>query len=172
MLQTNFGFERTKDEDMKTGVIAIPVINPLQNYALVEDEPNSCSLTNTATPLDLGEKLTYGCREIPEVACGLRNQHPTKTKGGVQYQVKLETLLSVTDSNDSTYREDLPIVAYLTIRHPRSGAIKTSDVNEVVARMLSAAWKGTTDANGNNHNQSRFGDLMRSALRPTVGGVN
>lgn len=141
-------------------------VDPVSHFALVEDEPDSCSLINNNSDVDLGEKLTYNCRTIPNVASGLDNMNPPKVRTGVQYQVKLDEQLSVRDTENPSFREDLPITAYITIRHPKNGNIKPADVDKVFARLVASCLKGT-DSSGNV--STRFGDLMKSALRPTMG---
>ena len=161
-VQKTFGFG-TSTNSSKT--VTLPVFKPSTGFALVEDEPETCSLINNDSKVDLGEKLTYNCRKIATVASGLDNMHPAQVQTGVQYQIKLDEQLSVTDSSSPTFREDLPITAYITIRHPKNGNITAEDVDAVFARLISACYK-TVDGTVT----SRFADLMKSALRPTTDG--
>lgn len=146
--------------------LTLPKVEPVSSFALVEDEPTSCSLINNESQVDLGEKLTYNCMTINNVASGLDNMHPSSVKTGVQYQIKLDEQLSVTDSTNPTFREDLPVTAYITIRHPKNGNITASDVDTIVKRLLAACYKQTGESI-----ETRFSDLMKSALRPTVDGL-
>lgn len=161
-VQKSFGFG-TSSNSAKT--VTLPIFKPATGFALVEDEPDTCSLINNDSQVDLGEKLTYNCRKIATVASGLDNMHPAQVQTGVQYQIKLDEQLSITDSGSPTFREDLPITAYVTIRHPKNGNITSSDIDAVFARLISACYK-TVDGTL----KSRFADLMKSALRPTTDG--
>lgn len=161
-VQKTFGFGNSVSSAQK---LTLPILNADTGFALVEDEPETCSLINNASKVDLGEKLTYNCRKISTVASGLDNMHPAQVQTGVQYQIKLDEQLSITDSTSPTFREDLPITAYITIRHPKNGNITAQDVDTIFARLVSACYK-TVDGTL----QSRFGDLMKSALRPTADG--
>lgn len=156
-LSSSFGFSNTTES---TNSVKLFKLDVTSNYALVEDEPTKCMETNVTTPVDQPENVSFGCTEIANVASSIKNLYPPKVKGGVQYQVKIEELLSTTSSDDAAFRVDEPIVAYLTIRHPKSSNITTQNIEVVVRRLLSAFYKadGTT----------RIDDLMRSALKPTT----
>lgn len=164
-LTAKFGFSNSTTSS-KTLVTPV-VINPSDDYALVEDEPTQCTLTNKSAPIDQGEKITFGCREIPTVASGLKNYYPGRIQGGVQYQIKLDELLSVTDSADATFREDYPVVMYLTVRHPSVGVVSEELISSLLQRLVSSAYY--TDGNGNT--KCRLADLMRSALKPVDDGL-
>lgn len=159
-LTKQWGF--TEGTSMSLSVSTSPV-KPVSEFALVEDEPTQCSMVNKTSSVDLGEKLTYGCRTIPTVSSGLDNIHPGTVSTGVQYQVKLDEQLSVRSDTDPNYRTDLPIVATLTIRHPKDGNIGNAEIGKVVNRLVSACKQGTA-----SNLTWRFEDLMKSALRPTV----
>lgn len=161
-VQKSFGFGTSTSSTQK---VTLPIMKPNSGFALIEDEPETCSLINNDSQVDLGEKLTYNCRKIATVASGLDNMHPAQVQTGVQYQIKLDEQLSVTDSASPTFREDLPITAYITIRHPKNGNITASDVDAVFTRLISACYKMD-----NGTLTSRFADLMKSALRPTIDG--
>lgn len=53
---------------------------------------------------------------------------------------------------------DEPVVAYLTIRHQKSGNVTPAIIADVVSRVIGACMR----TNGT----WRFDDLMRSALSP------
>lgn len=155
-----WGFAEGSEVDLN---IATSPVKPVSEFALVEDEPTQCSLMNKTSSVDLGERLTYGCRTIPTVSSGLDNMHPGRVQTGVQYQIKLDEQLSVQSDADPNYRVDLPIVATLTIRHTKDGNIGNNEIGTVVERLVSACMQksGSTMT-------WRFEDLMKSALRPTV----
>lgn len=155
-LTTKFGFTNTGASTNKVDLFDLDILG---DYALIEDEPTKCSETNVTTPVDQPEVISFGCTEIANVASSIKNLYPPHVKGGVQYQIKVEELLSTTSSEDATFRVDDPIVAYLTVRHPKSANVTAAHVLTVIERLMSALYKedGTT----------RLDDLMRSALKPT-----
>lgn len=128
-------------------------------YALSEDEPTVCRLSNVTTPIDQPEILSFWAQPVSNVTSSIKNLNPPKVKAGVQYAIKLEELLRTTDSADATFCVDDPIVATLQIRHTLSSNIAAANVDTVITRLVSALFKadGTT----------RVSDLMRSALKPT-----
>lgn len=152
---SSFGFTNTT---ASTTVTIKPVdLKITSNYALKEDEPTSVVEDNKTCPLDQPEIISFRCREIPTVNSDIVNQYPAPVKTGVQYIITAEELLSTRDDSIG-YRVDDPIVAYLTIRHPKSGNITSEHVQTVINRLLGALYK--TDGT------SRLDDLMRSALKP------
>lgn len=154
---SKFGFSNTTASTQVETPIAVGV---LTNYALKQDEPTVVDLDNKTCPFDQGELLSYKCQDVKKVSTVQDILFPAPVATGVQYVIKLEEILSTTDGTDANYRVDEPIVAYLTIRHPKSGNINGALVGTVVDRLMGACRK----ADGS----WRFDDLMRSSLKPTV----
>lgn len=156
-ITTKFGFTNTTASS-KT---VVPVdVKMKSNYALTEDEPNSCVMSNKTCPIDQGELVSYKCQTVKNVSTAQDVLYPAKVQTGIQYVVKVEDLLSVTSDTDPNFRTDLPIVAYLTVRHTKNGAITDEVISQVIARLLGACRK----ADGT----WRFSDLMRSSLKPEI----
>lgn len=155
-LTSKFGFTNNQASTKTAPLVTTKV---LENYALTKDEPTVCALSNMTAPVDQPEVVSFGCTEIPQVSSSIKNLYPPKVKSGVQYQIKVEELLSTTSTDDAGFRVDDPIVAYLTIRHTKSSNVKPADVDAVISRLRSFLYKedGTT----------RINELMRSALKPT-----
>lgn len=150
-----FGFTNTTASANDVTAIALGLTT---NYAVAEDTADSALLNNKTAPIDVEEKITFRTRNIAQVNTSLNNQYPSPVKNGIQYQVMIEDMLSTTDSADTTFRVDEPIVAQLTVRHPKSGNITGTLVKQVIVRLISALIK--TDGSW------RLDDLMRSAERP------
>lgn len=132
---------------------------PVSNYAKITDEPTVAVMSNKTTPLDQGELLTYRCNDVDHVSTSQSIQNPAPVRNGVQYVVKLEEILRTT-TDDGTIVCDEPVVAYLTIRHQKSGNITSALVEQIVKRLLGACYY--------ENGTARFDDLMRSALVPTA----
>jgi hypothetical protein len=130
------------------------------NYASIQEDSNTAVLNNKTAPIDAEEVVTYRSKNLPKVDTGLNIQYPSPVKTGIQYQIMVEDTLSTTDDSDPSWRVDEPIIAQLTIRHPRSGNINNDIVGQVVTRLVSAAMK----ADGT----WRFDDLMRGAEKPVI----
>lgn len=154
-LTSTFGFTNVVANATKP----IPIdIQPLTNYAKVEDEPTSCVLNNKTCPLDQGELVTYRSNELAKVTCSQELQNPAAVRNGVQYVIKVEDVLRTKDANGVVIMDE-PVVAYLTIRHQKSGNITSAHIEQVVSRVLGACM--FTDGTW------RFNDLMRSAVTPS-----
>jgi hypothetical protein len=130
------------------------------NYALTQDDASRVRLNNKTAPIDAMEIISYASQDIGQVKNDLNLVYPSPVRGGIQYSVVVQETLSTTDDTDTSFRVDEPIIASLSIRHPKSGNITGAIVGEVVCRLLSSLFKedGTW----------RFDDLMRSAERPVV----
>lgn len=156
-MNVNFSFTNTTDESFTVTPVAI---KPASSYAVTSDEPTELTGSNLTAPVDQPEILTYRCQELKTVNTAMENMYPPEVRTGVQYVIKLDELASVTDTADPTFRVDLPISAYLTIRHNKSGYITSDMIATVVKRLLGACMK--------EDGAWRFDELMRSSLKPTV----
>lgn len=154
-MASTWGFTNTTENASTT--LKIRDLKPVTNYARIEDEPTVAVLSNTTCPIDQCELLTYRCNDVERVSTAQKVRNPAKVTDGVQYVVKLEDIIRTQLSNGDVVDE--PIVAYITIRHPRSGNITKAIVDNMFERLIGACCRtdGTT----------RFDDLMRSALMPT-----
>jgi hypothetical protein len=155
-MTSSFGFS---NKTVSENAIAPVAIGVTSNYAKIEDEPTAVVLSNRTCPLDQGELVTYRVNDVNKVSTSQTIQNPSRVRNGVQYVAKVEEILRTTD-NDGNIICDEPIVAYLTIRHQKSGNITAAIITEVVTRLLGAIQK----ADGSY----RWDDLMRSAIVPTV----
>lgn len=153
---TSFGFSNQTISTAKQ--FTLYDLGVLGNYALRRDEPTEVVLVNNTTAVDKEEILAFRCKDMSHINSSLNIQYPSPVAAGIQYQVGLE-VTATTEDPATGFRVDEPIVAQLTIRHPKSGNITAEQVNTVVSRLISAALK--TDGTW------RFNELMRSALKPT-----
>lgn len=139
------------------------VLNPtnvklVTNYARIEDEATTCVLSNKTAPLDQGELITLRANDISKVSSTQIIQNPSSVRNGIQYVIKVEDILRTVDSTSGAIIMDEPLVAYLTIRHQKSGNITSTMVVDIVKRVIGACVR--------NDGTWRFDDLMRSALAP------
>lgn len=139
------------------------------NFSVVEDGANSCSLVNKLSPIDQLEKITFKFQELPRIQTTLAVQNPYKIKSGVQYLVKTEEIIRTTDSTNTEYVFDQPIIITTTVRHATNSDLTIDNIQEALARHVGSLYE-TTDNSTNVANSAfaRFNDLMRSALQPIV----
>jgi len=152
-----FGFTNTTPGSNTVTPIALGLTS---NYALADEDANNAILNNKTAPIDAEELITFRSRSIAQVNTDLNIQYPSPVKGGIQYQVQVEDVLTTTDTADASFRVDEPIVALLTIRHPKSGNIGSTQIAAVMNRLLGCIMK--------SDGTWRFDDLMRGAERPIV----
>lgn len=157
-ITTTFGYT---NKTASTKPVTPVNLEVMSKYALTKDEPEEVVLSNSTTPTDQAELISYKCKLIPNVSTTQDVMYPASVKKGIQYVVKVEELASTKSDIDPTFRVDSPMVAYLTIRHPRNSYITDAMIGEVVTRLLGACQK--TDGSW------RFSDMMRQSLKPTVG---
>lgn len=153
-LITKFGFLNDTDASF---TIKPKALGFKDNYAIIVDDPNSAEYTNVTSPMDQGELVSFKGENRPKVSTSQDILYPPAVTSGVQYVIKVEDILSTTSDTDANFRVDEPIVAYLTIRHPRSSNVQPSHIEEMVKRVLGACYK--------SDGTSRFSELMRLALR-------
>lgn len=153
---SSFGFT---NNDASTKLVTPKKIGVMDNYALKQDEPTQVVLDNKTCKLDMPESLTFMCTDLKKVSTVNEVQHPSSVTSGVQYVIKLDEILTTTSTTDATYRVDEPVVAYLTIRHQKSGNVTPDLIGTIVERLLGACRK--------EYGTWRFNELMRSALKPT-----
>lgn len=155
--QSRFGYTNTEENVNTVTPFALGLTG---NYALAKEDANNAVLNNKTAPIDAEEIVTFRSRPIATVNTDLNIQYPSKVSSGIQYQAQVEAVLTTTDTDDSSFRVDEPILALLTIRHPKSGNITSSQVAEVVRRLIGSLVK--------SDGTWRFDDLMRGAERPVV----
>lgn len=137
----------------------IPVnVKCVTNYSRIENESDVCVLSNKTTPLDQGELITIRANDLSKVSCTQEIQNPSPVRNGVQYVIKVEDILRTVDTVSGAVLMDEPVIAYLTIRHQKSGNITPALVTEIVTRVIGACQR--------NDGTWRFDDLMRSAIAP------
>jgi hypothetical protein len=132
----------------------------VSNYAVTDNTANEARLSNKTAPLDAEELISIRTGNLERVKSRLVNQYPASSQAGVQYSIQIEDMLVTTDSTDPDFRVDAPIIASLSVRHPKSAAIDNNVVATVVMRLLSACM--------HDNGSWRFEDFMRSAERPVA----
>jgi hypothetical protein len=152
---SSWGFSNTTGSTHKT--ITPVALGLVTNYALADDQADAVVLDNKTAPLDQQETITFRYREIPKVNTNVTVQYPAPVTVGCQYIVSLEEVLKTEDASVG-YRVDDPIVAQLTIRHPKSGNISSSHIETILTRLVGALYA--------DDGTCRINDLMRSALKP------
>jgi hypothetical protein len=157
MKHSTFGFTNTSDG---THPVTPTALGLTTNYATASEDATTAILNNKTAPLDAEELIRFTSRPVANIQTGLHLQYPSPIKGGLQYQVEVQDVLTTTDDADPAFRVDEPIVAMLSIRHPKSGNFNNDVISTVLRRLIGCVMR----ADGT----WRFDDLMRSAEKPVV----
>lgn len=154
---SSFGFTNVSAGTHDVDQVALGLTT---NYALMSDASDVVKLNNKTAPIDAEEIISIRSRDVAGVSTDANIMYPSNVKKGIEYSIRLDEVLSTTDSADPNFRVDEPIVCSIAFRHPKSGNITSSHIATVFARAISVLMK----ADGT----WRFDDLMRSAERPVV----
>lgn len=151
---SSFGYTNTT---ANTTTLAPVKLGLVTNYAKIQDTPDACVMANKTSPLDQGELVTIRYQKLDKVSTSQDLAYPLPERGGCQYVYKVEDILRTTDENGKIINDE-PVVAYLTIRHQRTGNITADIIKQIACRVLGVCIsdKGTT----------RFIDTMRGDCSP------
>lgn len=156
------GFSYTNKEAGDTSRQVTTVkIQPMLNYALIEDEPTRCVLQNTTGSIDQPERLIFQRSDVKNVPVSFTTANPDPNLANIQYGVKLEAVLRVKSTTDDSFIKDLPITTTITFKHPVSEYMSADDVALQVSRILTALQTNSSDL------APRINELMRGSLKPT-----
>lgn len=155
---TTKGYTNTTAQSAYT--LPLVKLSESTNYAIVEDEAGVTLLSNTTANADIAERISVKAQNIAEVKPSQGVLYPSPVKTGVQYSVKVENILSTTDSTDPAYRLDEPIVVTLTVKHNQSATFSDETVLEQIGRAVSALIS--------DDGSDRIGALQRLATRPAA----
>jgi len=139
-----------------TATVAKVQIKENTDYGVIADEPTMCSMSNLTAPVGQDEIISNFCEPIKRINSKVKVANPGP-EGGIQYGVRIDSVLVTTDTADTTYELDEPIVVQISVRHPRSSNFTAQLVNTAVRRAVSAFF---------GQNNAQAGMLMRSALQP------
>lgn len=139
----------------------VEIMKPVTDYAKIVDEPGVTVLSAKNAALDTNELITYRYSDVKKVSTSAENLNPPKVKSGVQYVVKVETFFRIEDSTSQTGHTDLPLVGYLTLRHPRHSAITDEVLSTLVGEVIGASYR-------ESDKKYRFAELAKGAVNPEV----
>lgn len=140
------------------------VVSPV-NWANKLETVGACRKTHKQA-VDNVEMVTYESKDVGGVGTYLTAANKVNQKKSVTYTIRLDEQLKLTSTDDPTYAETVPVVAMITIRHPKNGNLDTTDIDTVFHRLIGAAYKTV-----NGVVQTRFDDLMQGCCKPEADGL-
>lgn len=132
------------------------------NFRVKASNPGEVVLTNVTTPVDRPEKVRFAYSEIADIYknTGIDESVTAASKKGVQVLAQVTETWSLTDSDDASYRVDLPVSAHLVLKIPACEHIGINDVKSLVGRVLGSLY----DDKAGDWN---IASLVRGALVPS-----
>lgn len=130
------------------------------DMATVQEEPGEVIITDPSAPIDRPHTLRYAVQNVNNVYSGTSIDPSVyaPTRRGVSLVIQNNVVASVTDTNDSSYRVDLPISAHLVIKVPASDYLTSGQIYDIIRELYS----GLYDQSGS----PKIGALIRGALKP------
>lgn len=154
------GFKFTNTTATTSKAVALFDMKELHSYTCSTDEPGNVVLDNKTNVAESSELLKYRGKYIDHVKTDLSLPADSKkVQKGVQFAIQIEDDL-VTEDASIGFRQDDPIVMYLTVNMPNSQYITDAALGATFQRLCSQL----QDEAGN----WRFSDLRRLGLRYTT----
>lgn len=155
-ITSSFGYTNT---EARQDAVSTQKLEYMDCYALREDEPDICSMSNTTCPIDQQEILSFQYSELKKIPTKAKITHPIPDGTGCMWGVRVDEVLRLTSSTDETFVQDLPVVCNVSFKHPVHSQITPDIIAAVASRAMSALFY---DAGGSD----RVNELMRSSLKP------
>lgn len=142
--------------------VSIPDLDFASDFAAKSTKDGLVILTNITSPLDRPENLRFAYSEIANVYEGTKvdPSYLGTSKRGVSVLCQVTDIFSLTDSEDTAYRVDLPVSAHIVLRIPACEYITPDMAKALVLRAVSGLF--ATGA----VTSSRIASLLRGSLEP------
>lgn len=147
-----------------TGGTAPSITMAAKNYgadfAVKGNITDQVDVTNLTSPTDAPNTERYSLNPIKDIYKGtsVTEMYKSPNKGGFSLLSQCNIIATITDSEDSTYRVDLPISAHVVLKAPYDANITTTHLTTAIVRALGGLYE--TDGS------SRLASAVRGALTP------
>lgn len=141
--------------------IAVDTIVPA-SYVVTSQLPDEVVESNLSSPLGRVEKLTFGRRSVKDIYANSTSIDPaykSPSRSGIKVLVNWESVASLTNSDDPTFRMDFPISSRLTVTVPASDYLTADNVNMLIKHHIGALYGDSTDVTS-----ARIAKLLKGAL--------
>lgn len=125
--------------------------------------PQEAVLANITSPLDRQERIRLAYKEVSDVYSntGINPAYFPPSKQGVQLLAQVNDIWRLVDSEDASWRQDLPLSAHLVVKVPACENISQADILELLGRLVGALYDATTGTDA-----WRITELLRGVLVP------
>lgn len=135
-------------------------------FAKREASAGESVLVNTGTPTDRLEVVRTAIKDIKNVynGTGVIPGYMSPNQTGKQLLIQLNEMWAKVDSENASFRQDIPVQAHLVIKLPNESLISENDVLELVGRLIGLL--SESDGGVEPTITSRLVALLRGALTP------
>ena len=145
--------------------LALPlaVLNFPVDFVVKNRSNKEAVLANLTSPLGAVETIRFAVNDVSNVYSGTQIQ-PTlwaTSKHGVSMLVQLNEIFSITDTADTSFRQDLPVSAHIVLKVPDSEFITGDVMKTIIGRLVDAMFDSGVVTSG------RLAALARGSLLPS-----
>lgn len=154
----SWGYDPTQ---MTTKDIGVDIIDP-DSYVVTLNQPDEVNEANLSSPLGRVESFTFGRRVVKDIYANGSSIDPaykSPSRTGIKILINWNTVASLTNSEDATFRMDFPIAIRQTITVPASDYLTADNVLMLVKHYLGALYGDSTDVSS-----SRLASLLKGSL--------
>jgi hypothetical protein len=133
------------------------------NYAVITKGSDTTIVTNTTSPLDQPETIRWSVQGIRNIYAntGIDPAYFATSKRGVSLLAQTNDIYRISDSDNATYRVDLPVSSHFVVKAPLHDLLTPDIILSVILRNVSNLFD--TGSTGS----SRLAQLLRSGTTPT-----
>lgn len=131
------------------------------DFAKKVDVAGNADITNITSPPDAPNTERFSVTVIKDIYKGtpVNESYKSGNKSGFSLLSQCNLVATITDSEDSTYRVDVPISAHVVVKGPNDSNITTTHLTTALMRAIGGLYE--TDGS------SRLAALVRGSLLPS-----
>lgn len=139
------------------------------DYAKLADGSMVYVGTNVHSPVDRPFTVRRQTTKVADVYKGsqVNPAYVGPSKEGFSTVIQINAIASVTDSEDASYRVDLPVQVHLVVKAPNHGLLGGAELQPLVAGLLCYASAGHLDGS----EATLLDSLIRGAVTPSTSDI-
>jgi len=140
--------------------ITMSAINYGTDFVKVANQAGLADLSNLTSPTDAPNTVRFSLNPISDIYKGtpVTDAYKSPNKSGFSLLSQCNVVATITDSEDATYRVDLPLSAHIVLKAPYDANITTAHLVTISNRALGGLYE--TDGT------LRVGNMARGGLLP------
>lgn len=138
-------------------------LNFAKDFRVKSENGKTLILTNLTSPLDRNEEIMYSVSSIQNIydKTDIDPSVYAPSKRGISLYAKISETYQVSDDTDAEFVQNLPIKASISISVPASQYITATEVQTIVARLVSTLYETGSEST------DRLNALLRGSLKPS-----